>query len=135
MAYGLARVLRAIPQCVARGRMPLPADLLAAEGLPVAEMFSARDRAALKCAIGARRRCGADASCPGSKNAVSARDPCSVPARRAGPDLSVANPRAVAIHCAIGTDISQLPPPAGAVTQRAARAFMNWRNKNSQLRQ
>ena len=51
MAYGLARVLRAIPQCVARGRMPLPTDLIVAEGLSVADVFSVRDFAALKRAI------------------------------------------------------------------------------------
>ncbi|HWE06843.1 MAG TPA: squalene/phytoene synthase family protein, partial [Rhizomicrobium sp.] len=50
-AYGLARILRAIPRCVARGRMPLPADLLVAEGLSVADVFSARDSVALKRAI------------------------------------------------------------------------------------
>lgn len=51
MAYGLARILRAIPQRTARGRMPLPADLLVAEGLSVADAFSANDSAALKRAI------------------------------------------------------------------------------------
>ena len=51
MAYGLARILRAIPRCIARGRMPLPADLLAAEGLSVADVFSERDPAALKRTI------------------------------------------------------------------------------------
>jgi phytoene synthase len=51
MAYGLARILHAIPQCVARGKMPLPADLLVAEGLSVADLFSARDFVALKRAI------------------------------------------------------------------------------------
>lgn len=51
MAYGLARILHAVPQCIARGRMPLPADLFVAEGLSVMNALSVHDSTALKRVI------------------------------------------------------------------------------------